>query len=232
MTISDINAEARDLCDADTNSYPAATLLRRVNAAYEEIVGKLIALNGSWDFDDTNYTDMPIATTSLVDGQQDYTFDASHLSIERVQVLDSGGIWQLLDPIDRRDINIPMEEHMKDNGLPMQYDKNGNSLLLYPKPSSTSVTLTNGLRVYFRRTADIFTSAEVTTGTKEPGFASPYHILLAYKAALPFCAKHLRDRVPFILSEINRLEKELFEFESEREKDVKRVITTRGIRFR
>jgi hypothetical protein len=108
----------------------------------------------------------------------------------------------------------------------------GESILLYPKPASGVVTLTLGLRVYFQRTASIFTSAEVTTGTKVPGFVSPFHVLLCYKAALPFAISYKKDRVPLFLNEINRLEKDLETFYSKREKDVRKIFKIGSIKFR
>ena len=38
MNISDLEQEARDLCDADTTSYPAAIMLRRVNSALDTLI--------------------------------------------------------------------------------------------------------------------------------------------------------------------------------------------------
>ena len=232
MTISDILAEARSLTDTDSTSYPNAVLLRRCNNAYEEIVGKLIARNSRWQFDDSNYTSFPIGYTTLVAGQQDYTFDTAHLIIERVQVKDSSGIWQLLRPINMQDIGMPREEYQKTNGLPMEYDKSGSSILLFPAPSAATTTLTAGMRVYFQRTASIFTSDEVTTGTKVPGFASPYHILLAYKAAIPYCLSYKKDRVPLLMAEAKRLEDELMAFEASKDKDDIVRLSTNGISFR
>ena len=116
--------------------------------------------------------------------------------------------------------------------MPIYYDKQGSSILLYPAPDNgASVTLAAGLKVYFQRTASIFTSAEVTTGTKVPGFASPYHMILAYMAALPYAISYKKDRVPVILNEIRRLEEDLTDHYSRREKDRRKVITTRGISF-
>jgi hypothetical protein len=228
-TIADINLEARALCDADTVSYPAATLLRRVNAAYERIIGKLIARNGTWQFDDSNFTTFPIGKTTLVAGQHDYKFDSTHLIIERVQVMDNDGEWHLLTPIDQQNVNIPMEEYATDDGFPTEYDKSGSSLILYPAPAAADCTLVDGLRVYYQRTASIFTTDEVNTGTKVPGFPSPYHMLLAYEAAIPYCLTYKPQRVPALMAERNRMEEELMAFESSREKDEPNRLSMGGV---
>ncbi len=232
MNISDINSEARALVDADTISYPAADLLRRINASYEKRVAQIIAADGLWQFDDSNYTDFPIGTTTLVASQQDYAFDSSHLEIERVEVKNSDGIWQKLNPIDKSQISIALSEYQKTAGMPMEYDKQGNSILLYPAPASGSVTLASGLKVYFKRTASIFTSAEVTTGTKQPGFASPFHSILSYDAAIPYAVSYKKDRVAALMAEADRLEKEMIKFYSRREQDRRKLLTMAGIDFR
>jgi hypothetical protein len=220
MKISDIVLEVRSMCDATSDSYSDATLLRRINQIYEEVVGKLIVQKGNWQFDDSNYTTFPIGVQTLVDNQRDYAFDTSHLVIERVEVKDAAGIWHLLNPIDASSLGMPLEEYQKDKGLPVEYDKSGSSLILLPAPSSTACTLTSGLRVYFQRTASIFTSAEVSTGTKVPGFASPYHMIICYGAALPYCMSYKKDRVALYLQEKNRLLLELLEFETNKDKDM------------
>ena len=181
-SIADINTFARFLCDADTTSYTAANLLITINQAYEEVVAKILNADGRWQWDDTNRTDLPIGTTTLVNGQQDYAFDTTHLKIIGVSVKDNSGNFYKLDPIDPNDITGDRTEYLETAGRPLYYDKIGNSVFLYPKPDNgVSVTLAAGLKVYFQRTADIFTSEQVTTGTKVPGFASPFHMLLAYK---------------------------------------------------
>lgn len=202
MNISDINAEIRSLCDADSTSLSDAVLLRRVNNAYENIIGQIISFDRGWQFDDSNYTDLPIGTADLVAGQQDYSFPASYLNVERVEVKDNSGIWHKLTPVDRRDITVALAEYQKTNGLPTEYDPSGGSVFLYPSPSAASTTLASGLKVYFQRTADIFTSVQVTTGTKVPGFASPFHMLLCYKAAFPYCQSYKKDRVPGLIRQI------------------------------
>jgi len=104
--------------------------------------------------------------------------------------------------------------------------------LLYPGPTAGSVTLTSGLRVDFRRTASIFTSAQVTTGTKVPGFASPFHMLICYEAAIPYCMRYKKDRVALYRREADVLLNDLMQFYYKREKDVRDIITTKGVRHR
>ena len=58
--------EIWDLCDADITSYPLRGVVRRVNSAIEALVGKIINTDGTWQFDDTNYTDLPVGTGTLI----------------------------------------------------------------------------------------------------------------------------------------------------------------------
>ena len=174
MTISDIQTKTRFLCSATTTSYPAAQLLIETNNAYEEVVGWIMGADGKWNFDDNNFTTFPQATTTLVASQNDYSFDVSHLEILRVQIKDTSGNWYTVNPIDRQDYSEPLETTFASPGYPTMYDKDGSSLVLYPAPATGSVTLTNGLKVFFKRTASVFTSAEVTTGTKLPVLLQPF----------------------------------------------------------
>src|SRR3990167_2052855 len=230
--ISQINRKARRLVDADTTSYIAADLLDEVNDAYEETTGTIIGCDGLWQFDYTNFTDFPVGTTTIVNSQNDYSFDISMLEVERVEIKDASGIWHQLNPVDKSQIGEAIDEFYKTDGLPLYYDKQGASILLYHAPATGSVTLAAGLKVYFQRTAAIFTSAEVTTGTKKPGFASPHHYLLSYKAALPYALSYKKDRVSMLISEIARREKKLIEHYSRREKDRRKVMNTSGVNSR
>lgn len=242
MTIADINILARFLCDADTSSYTAANLLITINQAYERVVSKLLLADGRWQFDDNNFTTFPIATTTLVNSQPDYTFDNTYLRILRVEVMDKDGNYYLIDPIDLHDIGgIATTEYFETDGRPIYYDKQGASLVLYPAPDNgVSVTLASGLKVYFQRTADVFTSAQVTIGTKQPGFASPFHHILAYMAAVPYCIKYKPERLPAIYKEITDVmgdeatgrQGSLERFYSKRQKDERPIMTMKSISFR
>lgn len=203
MTIADLNSEARALVDADTTSYTAADLLRRVNSALETCVARIINADGTWQWDDTNYSDFPIGTQTLVEGQEAYSFNDKMLQIVQVEILSSGGVYTKIRPLDYSEIpdGLSAEQYFGSTttttkkGFPEWYDKQGDTIRLFPAPAAASVTLAAGIRIRYKRTASIFTSAEVTTGTKVPGIASPYHQLLAYMAALPYAISFKKDRV-------------------------------------
>lgn len=184
--------------------------------------------DGTWTFDDANYTTFPRGYKTLVNGQFDYSFDEDFLDVEEAHVLDASGDAIKLRRLDKRDLDIPWNEYFSNASTPEYFDLDGGSIILGPAPASGSVTLTNGLIVHFRRTADIFTSAQVTTGTKEPGFASPHHMILAYMAAIPFCMAYRKDRVPLYMAEVERRKQDLLDYYSRRESDDPDRITMSG----
>ena len=240
--------EIDDLCDSDASSYPVATKTRRVNTALEEIEAKLIVASANgWEFGDSNFTSLPTGLKTLVNSQETYQLSGDQipstgtgidvtnpiLTLKGASVKDVNGIWRKLDPIHLSDIfkrGFDPAEYFKTDGLPQYYEKREDFLVLYPAPDNgVSVTLINGLKVFYDRRASKFTASDTT---KEPGFASPYHSILAYMAAIPYCVSYKKDRVPAYLNEITRLEKELLAFYGARAKDEPKVMTMRGIQFR
>lgn len=228
MNIADLNTLARFLSDSDSTSYSAANLLITINQAYEEVIAKILNADGRWQWDDSNRTDFPIATTTLVNSQPDYTFDVAQLKVLGVSVLDNLGNFYPLVPIDFEDIKfsgVDPSEYYETDGRPAYYDKQGSSLVLHPAPDNgVSVTLAAGLKVFFQRTADLFTSAQVTTGTKVPGFASPFHMILAYKAAIPYCIKYKPERVASLEFKAQQMEADMIRFYTKREKDERNIL--------
>jgi len=242
MNIADIELEARDWCDADTTSYPAATMLRRVNQAYEQVVGWLINLDGNWQFDDTKYDDFPIGTYTLVNSQGVYSFNNQFLQLMDVQIMDDQGNYNIIKPIDQKDTqsSIPLREEFETDGIPLFYDKlTDDTIELFPAPDNgVSVTLASGLRIYFKRTADLFTSAEVTTGTVSPGFKSTHHIILAWMAARPYCMKYKPQRVRELDALIGDttarptgMKRDLIKEYTKRSKDERRIMQPKRINY-
>ena len=204
----------------DTTSYPMIDKTRSINEWYKKAVSWIWQATGTWEYDDSNYSDFPIATADLVDAQQDYTLPSTAQKIDRVEVLSSTGDYFLIKPIDKSMIKgQAMSEFYETAGFPKYYDLVGSSLLLYPKPASGNVTTTAGLKVYFTRDIGVFNSSSTTT---EPGFAEPFHRILSLGAALDYAiARRMWDRVNPLKAQLNELKVELQEFYGNRHRDMK-----------
>lgn len=216
------------------NTNLLATFTRLLNEGLNRVTSLILQADGRWQFDDTAFTDYPIATTTLVttsgSEQQDYTFDITHLRITRVEVKDVNGNWKLLEPIDQADIyNQSLTDFLKTAGLPMYYDKIANSIFLYPKPLATAVTATNGLKVYFQRPPSYFTSSDTT---KVPGFNSLYHKLIGLIA----CREYALDRglaaKDNLTQRVVEGEQDLQDNYSLRNKDEKIQVRVRRVNYR
>jgi hypothetical protein len=230
MTISDINNKVYFLTKTNSTALAAADLLILVNNAYERIASLIMQSDGRWQWDDSNQTDLPIATTSLVADQNDYSLAVTHLQIERVEVKNSDGIWGVVDPIDRSDIgDMPLNEYFKNSGIPDKYDILGSSIFLWPAPNYSQSA---SLRIYFKRAPALFTSTEVTTGTKVPGFNSLYHDLIPLWASYDYALANGLPNANQLLQEIVRKEDALKKDFSFRQPDDRKRITMAPISFR
>ncbi len=249
MNITDIIKEMRDLCDADATSYPASLLTDigtiRINEALKTVVNWILGADGTWQFDDSNQTDQPRGKGLLVEGQEAYTFASDYLQIEGMDILDLEGMYIKIKPLDHSELSMSPDEYFglesdgsPKKGMPEYYDLfTDDSFRLYPAPSATYCTLANGLRVWFKRAPVTFTEAQITTGTKEPGFAIN-HGILAYMAAIPYCMKYHKDRVPLYEKRVGDYERpsglkaEILNHYSHREKEKRKQITFKQRAFK
>ena len=191
----------------NTCSYSENDLFRNINAWYRKFNSWIWNASGKWEFDDKNYTNLPFATTDMVDEQQDYTLPSTAQKILRVEVKNSSGDWQQLDQLDQTEIGGAMTEFYETSGMPAFYDIVGNSLMLYPKPDTASVTLTAGLKVYVAREISEFSLTDTST---EPGFADDFHRGLSLGAALDKAlALGLNDKIPTIREQIALMKEDL-----------------------
>jgi hypothetical protein len=188
--VQDINF----LVNADENSYPLADKCRNINKSYDEVVSLILQADGRWEFDDSNATDLPIATTDLVANQADYGFDSSFLIVSRVEIKDQGGAWRALKPISQQDVvrdGSSLTDFLKGAGIPQYYDKTANSIFLYPV---SIYSQSASLKVYFQRNISYFVPTDTT---KTPGFNPQFHQILSVSAALDYAtAKNLPQGLP------------------------------------
>lgn len=161
--------------ETSNSAYTLKDRTRNVNIAYDEVVDLLFKNDPNWQWDDTTYTNVPIATTTLVSGQSNYTFPDSLVVIRRVRVTDSNGDLKTLDPITRREAD---DDDLDESGEPDSYYKIGNAVFLVPVPDYGGT-----IEVQFQRGANYFTSSDTS---REPGFAEQFHSFLSISAALRF----------------------------------------------
>lgn len=215
------------LVGTDSNQYPLADKLRNINLHFYDVVTDIIRYNSNWEWDDTNKTDYPIGTTTLVASQRDYTLPSGFLKLLRVEVKDAAGNYQKLQEFDEQQIGVGLTEFMKSDGLPLYYREIGNSIELYPAASASAVTLSAGLKVFYTRTQTEFTNADAAVS---PGFAPQFHRILALGAAYDFaCAKLTSDPklINSLKERIDKMREDIKEYYSSRNREVKPKLVAR-----
>lgn len=236
MTIADIETLTRFLTRTNTTSLTAAQLLILENKYYEEVTGRIMTETagnqGGWG--DLNYAAFPTFTLSMTNSNEFYDLNAistTPLVIMGVEVANNSGDWRPLKRITLADIQrqgIAQPEYFSTDGTPIEYEIRDSQLVLYPAPDNgVTVTLTNGLRIYYLRTADVYTSAQVTTGTKTPGFPSPWHDLLSYGPAYDYALANGLPTANHFKAEYDKRMKELLEFIGKRDQDQRPVMKPR-----
>jgi len=207
------------LCGTTSTSYPTEDKIRNINQSWHEVSRIIREAEYGWQYDDINAADFPIATTTLVHGQQDYELPDGAQGVEKVEVKDDSGDYGKLIQMDWHDIDTAMSEFKETNGFPQYYDLIGDSVFLYPAPSSADVTTVSGLKLYFSRDiTELATSA--TTAT--PGFATPYHRILSLDAAIMF--EQDASQLAKFVDMRDRLTKSMIKFYSSRNVERPRTI--------
>jgi len=219
LTIEELAQEARDLCDADSTSYPSTTLLRRINSSIETIVGKIIEVCRYFPFDDENYSNIAEATVTLSEGVSKYTITDRFLTILEVKVKDTNGRWNIVEPVPQFSDDNIVETDEASSGLPSKYRMVGRTIFLRLAPTSTSVTLTSGLLIKYTRTSYKVTASDLSTGTLVIGLPTIYHSLIAKMSALPYNKLYHPERVPQLERDIMIETKDCVDFFSNRLKD-------------
>ncbi len=205
----------------DTATYSNADIARNSNNWYRRAINLIWETVGDWEYDDTNYSTLPNATTDLVDAQSegicqaDYELPSGAQTVERVEVMDSDGDYVLMKSITKEQIkDEAMTEMFEESGMPEYYDMVGRSIILYPTPATADVTLTAGLKVYVSRDISEFNA---TTTTREPGFANNFHRFISVGNALDYAnAKGMTDKVSIYREQIATIQKEMQEFYARR----------------
>lgn len=166
--------------NTSSQAYPIEDRTRNINERYREVATSIMEVDAQWTYDDENKSTLPVATTDLVDGQRDYSLPTDAFQIKRVRVKDNNEDWSTLEPIQQSNLD-DIDEDLQ--GLPTHYWEEGNSLLLYPIPDTSSITTTNGLKVNMSRGVDTFNT---TSTSSTPGFHENFHRMLSIGASIDY----------------------------------------------
>jgi len=199
------------LCGTTTASYPLTDITRNINQAYHNVTREIWDCSDTWQYDDSNNTDIPKVLTTLTGGTHQYAVPTTAQKIERIEIKDINGNWTKLEQINYNDIGVAIPEYFETDGLPVYYDLIGNYINLYPGPAAAYVTTASGMAVYVDRNVTLFTTASTTA---VPGFSPQFHRLLSLGAALDF-EKDTNHR-NLLLMEKTQLTKGLENFYSSR----------------
>jgi len=230
-TFADIRNRVYFLTGTDSNSYSNANLTLATGRALERVVSLINRYDSRRQFDDSNYSDLQMATLAITSGQQQYSLSTSHLTIDRIEIKDLSGNWTRLTPLDQQDIKrgrtqaIALGETTPSTGrsgaykatvgTPTEYDVIGISFFLFPVPDYTQ---TKSIRIYFTRPPLLFdyTTGQFTDSTgstaSSPGFNSLFHDLVPLWASYDYAFAFGKQNANAIFTEIIRKEQELVEF--------------------
>lgn len=183
MNVTNLKADINFLCGSTSATYLDADKMRNVNIAYDNVARIIWESDGTWNFDDGNNTDSPIAYRTVSNASASYLIPTTALRVEQVEIKDGNSNWQKLKPINYHDLTTSPEEFLTGPGTPIYYMLEGTQITLFPAPGTGSVTMSSGMAIRLSRNV---TELAVTATTSEPGFAKPFHRVLAYAAAIDF----------------------------------------------
>lgn len=207
----DIVSECDDWAGTDSETYPIEAKTRSANLALDRIITLIMKSDATWKWGDANNTDLPIAVTDLIGGQDNYAFMDKHLKVVRVRIKGKDGKWVTLIARDRKALSDAI---LNASGNPKFTDKLENSIFLYPVPD---YSMEGGLEIEYQRGSNYFTTSDTI---KEPGFASNLHRLVPLFMARDYLAKNeLTSRLTVVNAEIKDILKDTEDQYSDRDID-------------
>lgn len=222
--------QTRSLMRVDSTQWPVAKIVASCNNWLDYLAGYAIGADKRFQWDDTNHSHLPEGTTSLVDGQSDYSFltdeqGNSIVTLTGVSILNStSGYYEPLELVDRSDVDTSTFGTI--DGTPSQYDKIADNIIrLDMLPKSTVAT---GLKFYFQRTPSYFVATDTT---KAPGFSPLLHrgfaIASAYDGALTLGLQNLQA----LSVELQKEQKKVEKYFADRNNDSEGNITMAQVNF-
>ncbi len=178
-----------------------------VNLALDDLFYIGFKASGMWQLDDSNHTLYPRLRAPIVSGQRDYTFledGSGNLIIDIHKVLirpSTAGAFQEISPVDAQSQNVPrITDGASTAGIPTQYDKTGNGIILDFVPNYNSP---DGIEIWVNREASYFVYTDLT---KKAGIPGLLHRYLALKPALDKARRKTAKNYALLAKEVATFE--------------------------
>lgn len=209
------------ICGTDSTSYPLLDKTRNANRhAYKAFVD-VSSVTKRWLYDDSNLGSLPKVDFSMTEATHEVVLPA-HLKIRAVEIKDVNGNWNKLQEIDLMELNRTISSADETLGLPTRYALVGNYIYVLCKPTSTSVTLTNGLRLWIEREIDVFLSTDTN---QEVGIAEPFHRIVSIGASIDWLMVNDTSKVDKWLARYEQERAELRQFYGSRNVDAPKSLS-------
>lgn len=215
-----IVARINRACGSDNNTYPLLQKANDCNEGLDRYWYLAFMADGKWQIDDTNNTDLPVATANLVSGQIDYQLPATAMIIDKILVSDSAGNWTELEEVDIQDDTAKhiWELTPGNSGIPNRYELMGNSVFLDPIPNYSKAS---AIKIVFQRGPSYFVYNDTT---KTPGIPAIFHSYVVHYASMIFCSDKNLPKKQDQMALVGRDEEAIGDFYSHRNTDEKQVI--------
>jgi hypothetical protein len=206
MTLADIKNLVNYHCGTGTtDAYTATMGLLNLNLALYRVETRYLMSQGRWKYDNSNNSDFPILTTSLVASQQDYSLPTETIKIDRLEITYDGANWYRASSMSESDDNMAMTTSniATFSQSDPRYSLLGRSLKLYPIPGSN---VSNGLKIYGQRLHDAFTSTDYGTNptTVNVGIDENWGEQVAREMSLNYLMDNDMVRYDRMVNEIER----------------------------
>ena len=180
----DICTLADSMVKSNSTSFSIAEKTRYANMGVRLIWSDIFAVYGGWIYDDSNLSDLPVATADLVANQQFYSLPTTIMShLISVEFQNVGGTWIPLTPITIEKVNqngYADSEFLKTSAVPMFYRPIATGINLYPPANFSQI---QSLRIHISRDISSFAVGDTT---KTPGFDPLFHEGVALYMALRY----------------------------------------------
>lgn len=192
---------------------------RLINNNYHKVVSMILESMDGWDFDDANLDNTAfIKTYDITANTQSVKLPLSDkiLKIKRAEITFDGTNWYRMAPMDLNEYGgVTTAAEIANNFSTSQpfYDLVGNYVYIYPIPTAS---VTGGLKLWIVREIDEFATSDTT---QEPGFAEPFHDMLAIGSARDYALQEGLAHAGDLTVVFNDYEARLRQFYGNRETD-------------